>query len=221
MIYDLIEYSNLAFSGWENEKFLCQICYNDNHISDHGQKKIDEMPRKDFVQIASFPLGQNTLRDNDLFHQRKGEEKALLQQLKARKSTLNIEFMSQYDILHFTFHKRHQIRELVEWVRKGGLKNGTKLTILDKVFVYLVRLRTNIPSKSLAYFYAVDVSTIQRAFRECERAISQFSHEFGSCYNPDEIIAEKTTEYAKLAHGDDKIILSIDGTYLYRNVFII
>ena len=220
-IYDFIEYTDIAFSGWKNSNFICGNCYKEDHLTEHGQEKINEFPDKEFFEISSFPLGQNSLKENDAFHHRKGQEKALLDQLRDTKATLNIDYMSENDLLHFSFHKRYMIRELISWVKNEGVKDGQKLTVQDKVLIYLIRLRTNIPSKSLAFFYSVNVSSIQRSFNEIERAFSKFSHEFGSLYNPEAIISEHTSAYAKLAHGDDKIILSIDGTYLYRTVFII
>ena len=80
-----------------------------------------------------------------------------------------------------------------------------------------MRLRTNVPTRSVAYHFNVHESTILRTFNEIEIGLTQFSKKHGSCYNAEQIMMEHTSHYARLAHGSGRLILCLDGGYLYRS----
>ena len=130
---------------------------------------------------------------------------------------MNLNYMSDKDVMHFTFHSKSMIYVLVEYCKNSGIKKGTKLSILDKIFIFLMRIRINVTSKTLAFFFEVHDSTIRKILIEIEESLTLFSSEYGNCYNSEEIILEHTSEYARRIHGENRLILLCDSTYIYRS----
>ena len=100
----------------------------------------------------NFPIGKNTLRENDYFHKGKTEEKLILQELAQFRGKLKLDFMNEKTLRHFTFHSKNEIHILIEYVKNAGVKDGKKLSVSDKMMLYLMRLRINCPSKTLGFF---------------------------------------------------------------------
>ena len=125
--------------------------------------------------------------------------------------------MNEKTLRHFTFHSKNEIHILIEYVKNAGVKDGKKLSVSDKMMLYLMRLRINCPSKTLGFFFDIHESTVQKTFTEIETALCDFVKEFGTCTSAAQIIEEHTTLYTTLVYGSDTLVLCLDGTYFYRN----
>ena len=171
-LWDLIENEAITLKNWESLN-VCKWCFEDGQFTISSKEILELATQKKILKNQSkLHLGSFLQDFCDQFRDRKREEACIAKQLKAHGANFRLNYMSDSDLLQFCYHTKAQIRDIISYCIRGGLKKGTKLEVDQKVIIYLMFLKLNLSHCDISVLFKVDQSTISRARMDVERSLT-------------------------------------------------
>ena len=229
-LYDrwaLIENCRLYLRRATDRHFLCGLCYDDG-ITQHCKDNVRNRGGKhQTVESDSKLKIANDIPQSfvEQFASERSEERSFQDRNMGVSRIIDLDSIEENECLQLTsfkpLHIKCMLNDEVYGAKANGLKRGNKLTEANKLMIYLIHLRQDIPSRCLALCVNVSASSILRAITDCQKSLTKFTEFFLQIPVVEEINAELTTMYAaRIYHLHRSVlplILVVDGSYFDIN----